>query len=1014
VEKHPKFTRETMFISTKNRKNFAISGFALLILVFVAFDGLYAQSGGGTSAKAVPGQLIIKLAPVEGFEALNKSRVPGQRTVFSAEQTLEAVQSALAAYQLTEVNQAMTKSTFEELRVEQLQRVAPGQLPTEVSDDLVRTYFLNYASDVDPFYLASKIQSIPGVEYAEPQVEMELHYDPNDPLYGTNGQNYFEIQRFNRAWNLTKSSRDIIIAIVDSGVDYKHPDLRDNLWRNPDPGRAKRLFPGVFSAVENDTIGWNFWASGPISNPVQNANPIGTAQSHGTHVAGIAAAISDNGIGLASAGFNSTYMPVRAGGTEEAPRSIGYGYQGILYAAVNGAHVINCSFGSDFNSQFGEDVINIATELGSVIVGSAGNNNNEVLNYPAAYENVLSVASVVTSTRAKSSFSSYGYSVDVAATGSSILSTVFNNSYALNSGTSMSAPVVSGLAALVVHQHPTWTAERVIGQIRGTATSTVYLQNPMYTDKLGGGLIDAEKAIAGLVPVIRIAEARFVNEDGLKLGIDEEGFIELDLVNYGQGSRNLSYSIVNTNQTANLLTGNGIITQLFAEGTETTIRVPVTITENALQGELPLFKVQFVDDENAYVDFRYIRFENLLVETHDANMVIVSATSTGAIGFNRTVFGDTGVGFIPIREVNGSLQELGNMLYESGVIIETNLDENVHMLTNVRETNYPPSMFNPIKLFEISDMSDGQSGLAYFDSENEMGRPHAEIRMETFAFDDPALEQSLLVYYHIRNVDPSRLAMNDTYVGMFSDWDVGNYSNNRVRYNAADSVMVLEDPTSPSLPFVTVAHLGGISSAMAIDNAYEGTVDSLNFGIYYSTTNSAFDGFTPDEKSWSLKAGLGKNAQTPSDVSLVNASGPFTIRYNQEITVGFVFSFGDTEADLIEQVRAARQRGVYQTTPNFNAPRVPVFIPTEIAIAGNYPNPFNPTTNLLIDMERPGRAIVEIYDLMGRKVSTIFDEELNNRRYEVIFDGTGLASGVYVAVLRTDQGVKTRKITLLK
>lgn len=1005
-----------MFLSTNYRKNFAAFGFILFLATFSAFGSLFAQAGSTIGTETVPGQLIIKLVSTEEFQQLNKSNVPGRQSVYSSTQTLEAVRSVMSGYDLVDLTQVMSSESYEDLRIDRLQRIAPGQLPTEVSDDLVRTYFLSYNSDIDPFYLASKIKSIPGIEYAEPQVLMELHYEPNDPLFGTNGQDYFEIQKIDRAWDLTKSSRDIIIAIVDSGVDYNHPDLRSNLWRNPDPGRAKRLVPGLFSAVENDTIGWNFWASGPITNPTQNADPMGTAQSHGTHVAGIAAAVSDNGIGLASAGFNSTYMPVRAGGTVEAPRSIGFGYQGILYAAVNGAHVINCSFGSDFNSQFGEDVVNVATELGSVIVGSAGNGNNEVPNYPAAYENVLSVASVVTSSRVKSSFSTFGYAVDVSATGSGILSTVFNNNYALNSGTSMAAPVVSGLAALVVQQHPTWSAERVLGQIRGTADKALYLFNQTLTDKLGGGLINGEMAITGLVPYIRITDVKFVNESGSKLGLNEDGFVELTVTNLGEGSLNLSFLITNVNNTADLGFDRGNTTALFQEGEETTLRIPLNINENALTGEVPLFRIEFIDDLNSYSDFRYFRYENLFVDTHEANLVKVSATSTGAIGFNRTVLGDTGVGFIPIREVNGTRLELGNMLYESGIIIETNLDEKIHLLTNVRETNFPPRMFNPIELFEISELpgSAGQSGLAVFDSENQEGRPRAEIRMETFAFDDDELNQSLLVYYHIRNVDPSRLAMNDTYFGVFSDWDAGNYSNNTIRYNAQDSIMILEDPTSESIPFLTVAHLGGISSAMAINNAYEGQVDSLNFGIYYSTSNPAFDGFTQIEKSWSLKAGLGKTNQNPSDVSLVNASGPFTIRYNQEVTVGFVFSFGNTESDLIDQVRAARNRGVYRTTPNFNAPRVPVFIPTEIAIAGNYPNPFNPTTNLLIDMERPGRAIVEVYDLMGRKVGTIFDEFLNNRRYEVIFDGTNLASGVYVAVLRTDQGVRTRKVTLLK
>lgn len=1003
-----------MFISINNRRELRISAMLIILFIFSAFGSLYSQSGGGRDAEFVSGQLIVKIASSERFDVLNKSRISGQPMLFSAGQTLEAISSAMSAYDLSDVNQVMTSSSYEELRVERLQRTLPGALPSTLSDDLVRTYFLSFSSDVDPVFIARKISMIPGVEYAEPQPVMELHYQPNDPLFGSNGQNYFFLQKFPEAWEITKSSRDIVIAIVDSGVDYNHPDLRGNLWRNPDPGRAKRMVPGIFNAVENDTIGWNFWASGPINNPTQSANPIGTAQSHGTHVAGIAAAMTDNGTGIASAGFNSSYMAVRAGGTEEAPRSIGFGYQGILYAAVNGAHVINCSFGSTFNSQFGADVVTLATELGSVIVGSAGNNNDEVPNFPASYQNVLSVASVVTTNSTKSSFSTYGFGVDVSATGSSILSTVFNNEYALNSGTSMSAPVAAGLAALVVHRYPDWSPERVLGQIRGTANPALYNSNPNFTDKLGVGLLDAEKALTTPVPYIRITDVKFVNQNGSKLGLNEDGFIELSLVNLGQGTSNLRYSISNTNQTASLLFGIGSTSALNTTGSEAMIRIPVVITEEVLKGAVPNFKIQVGVDPLNYLDNIYFRYENLFVDTHDANLVRVSATSTGAIGFNRSVLGDTGVGFIPLRETNGVLQELGNMLYESGVMIQTNLDENIHMLTNVRETIFPPMMFKPIDLIGIGPVNGGQKGVAFFETDTQGGRPKAEIRMETYAFEDQALNKSLLVYYHIRNVDPTRYAMNDTYVGVFSDWDAGNYSNNLVRYNAADSVMIVEDPTSSSIPFLTVAHLGGISSAMAINNAYEGPVDSLNFGVYYSQTNPAFDGFTEQEKSWSLRAGRGKVTQNPTDVSLVNASGPFTIRYNQEITVGFVFSFGNTEAELIQQVRAARQRRVYNTTPNFNSPRVPVFIPTEVAIASNYPNPFNPSTNILIDMERPGRAIVEVYDMMGRKIGTIFDENLINRRYEVPFDGSNLASGVYVVVLRTDQGIRTRKITLMK
>jgi len=978
---------------------------------------LFAQTNRISVGEVVPGQLVFKISNSQEFGFLNNKSVSGQFDRFSPTQTLREVESSLATYGYEAMTQVITRASFEEVRLESLQKLSPERLISEPSDDLVRTYFVRYNSEVDPFYLAGKLQSIPGVEYAEPRVQMEMTYTPNDPLFGQNGQNYFEGQRFLQAWDVTRASRDIVIAIVDSGVDYTHPDLKDNLWRNPEPGRAKRIFPELFNSVVNDTIGWNFWASGPASNPTQNANPIGTAQSHGTHVAGIAAAVSDNGVGLASAGFNSTYMAVRAGGTEDAPRAIGFGYEGILYAAVNGADVINCSFGSDFNSMFGNDVVNFATDLGSVVIGAAGNSNNEVLFYPAAYENVLSVASVVTGGGSKSSFSSYGYFVDVSSTGSSILSTVFNGNYALNSGTSMAAPVVAGLAALVRHQFPDWSPRRVMGQIRGTGNNTIYGSNPTYMDKLGTGLLNAERAVTDPVPYIRVIDVRFVSAEGSgndKLGLNEAGFMELTLVNFGEGSSVMTYQVTNTNQTATVAGGVGTTTALSSTGSEVVIRIPITINDGALAGAIPEFRVGFRDTQMTYEDFRYVRYENLFVDTHDANRVRVSATSNGAIGFYRTSQGDTGVGFIPIVETSIGLQELGNMLYEAGIMIETNIDNEVHMLTNVRETNLPPQMFRPTTLFGIEEDPGIQSGFASFNTNLQPGKPLMEVKMRTFAIDSPLLDQSLLVYYTIRNADPSRLAMNDTYVGMFADWDIGNYGSNRVRYRTQDSLMVVEDPTSAHLPYFTLAHLGGISSALAINNAYEGAPDSLNFGIYYSASNSSFDGFTLEEKRWSLKAGLGKTSQPPSDVSLVTASGPFTIRYNQEITVGFIFSFGQSEEALASQVRSARMLNLINTTPNFNAPRVPVFIPTEVSIAGNYPNPFNPTTNILIDMERPGRAIVEVYDIMGRKISTIFDERLNNRRYEVVFDGTGLASGIYVVVLRTDQGVRTRTITLLK
>lgn len=986
----------------------------IVVLALTWTSSVVSQGINSSLNEILPGHIMVKLASDAEYEQLNKSSVdrPFDK-LFSRVETRAEIENLMRTFGLEEMSQILSNVAFNELRLEQLQKNRMGVDEMLLADDLIRTYQIRFSADVDPYFIASKISQLPGVIYAEPKLIMELAYVPNDPLFNSSGQNYFQYQKFTTAWEVTRSSRDIVIAIVDSGVDYTHPDLKDNLWRNDDPGRAKRVFPNIFDEVVNDTIGWNFWASGPASRPVQNSDPRGTAQSHGTHVAGIAAAVSDNDIGIASAGFNSTYMAIRAGGTDDQPRSIGFGYEGILYAAINEADIINCSFGSGSYSEFGKDVVDFATNLGSVIIAAAGNSNNDDMFYPAAYENVLSVGSVLNGTGEKSGFSNYGIFVDVVATGSGILSTVFNSEYSLNSGTSMSAPVVAGLAALVKHQFPDWSARRILGQIRGTANENVYAANGSYIDGMGKGVIDAFKAVKMPVPYIRVVDKQFVNESGEKLGLSEEGFMKLEIVNYGASTQGLTYQISNTNQTAQVTRASGTIGSL-ATFESTTVQIPVQLTETVLVGVMPTFKVLLRDTQVGYDDFRYVTYENLFVDTHDANRVHVSATSNGAIGFHRTIDATSGIGFVPYYESNGSLLEVGNVLYESGLMIETNIDEKVHLMSNVREKNVPSAIFRPSELFSIQELPNGdQTGYTMFTPDLNPGYPGLKIEMETYSFTDSELNRSLLVYYIIENVDPSQLALNDTYVGLFADWDIGNYSNNSINYRAADSLLIVSAPNSP-YPFVTIGHLGGISSAFTINNAYSGEVDSLNFGIYYSAGSADNIGFTNQYKSWSLKAGLGNIRQDGTDVSMVSASGPFTIKYGEKIQIGFVYSFGETIEILTAQVQAARQRNVMNSTPNFNKPRVPVFIPDEIAIAGNYPNPFNSMTNILIDLERPGRAVVEIYDIMGRKVGTILETYLNNRRYEVPYDASSLSSGVYVVVLRTDQGIRTHKITLVK
>jgi thermitase len=217
------------------------------------------------------------------------------------------------------------------------------------------------------------------------------------------------------AWDITKGSSSVIIAIVDTGVELTHPDL------------ASKLVPGT-DVINGD------------SDPTDD-------NGHGTHCAGIAAAMTNNGLGIAGVAPNCSIMPVKV------LDSSGSGYlstiaQGIRWAVDHGAKVISLSLGSTSQTQTLQDAVTYATSNGALVVAAAGNDNSSAKLYPAACTGALSVGAV-NSNDSRASFSNYGSWVSVAAPGVNILSCWTGSQYANASGTSMATPHVAGLAALL-------------------------------------------------------------------------------------------------------------------------------------------------------------------------------------------------------------------------------------------------------------------------------------------------------------------------------------------------------------------------------------------------------------------------------------------------------------------------------------------------------------------------------------------------------------------------------------
>jgi len=335
--------------------------------------------------------------------------------------------------------------------------------------------FTNYSSVESIIQELSKNQDI---EYAEKIPLDKTTLVPNDPQYNVQ----WHLSKINAAaaWNYFSTGSNITIAIVDDAVQRSHPDIAPNLWVNP--GEI------VGNGIDDDGNGYiddiNGWDAASNTN---SPDPPGDAFDHGTHVAGIASAATNNNTGLSSIGFSCKLMCVKATSSASAVTA---GYAGVLYAANSGAKIINMSWGGTGSSLTNENVINYAVGKGCILVAAAGNDNIASLFYPAAYPNVISVASTATNDT-KSSFSNYGPWIKVSAPGSSILSTEVNDSYGNKSGTSMASPMVAGLLGLMKSLNPTMPNGDLVNCLYSSCDPV-----QSFGGQMGAGRINAAQAMA--------------------------------------------------------------------------------------------------------------------------------------------------------------------------------------------------------------------------------------------------------------------------------------------------------------------------------------------------------------------------------------------------------------------------------------------------------------------------------------------------------------------------------------
>lgn len=387
----------------------------------------------------------------------------------------------------------------------------------------IQTVRLRKGADLEK--ALERYRNSPAVEYAGPNHVLRIAAQrwPNDPIL-LNGWDYLDpgfiilyqwglyndgsgsgfgpggLPRADikapEAWAVETGRPDVVIAVLDTGIDYTHPDLAGKVWTNPPEIPANGIDDDANGFVD-DWRGWDFANSD--NDPWDDHEDSGMAVQHGTFVSAIAAASTNDGVGMAGVSWGSPVMALKV------MDSSGYGLEddaaaAVVYAADNGAKIINMSL-------TGEDVpalrtaIQYARQKGCLVVAASGNSGTSADTYPASYPEVLSVGATneydqrCTAADWGQGGSNYGSYLDVMAPGNNILSATSMmepQGYFVLPGTSAAAPFVAGVAALVWSRYPDWTAQQVFNQIVRTCDDLGTAGWDMFT---GWGRVNAYRAL---------------------------------------------------------------------------------------------------------------------------------------------------------------------------------------------------------------------------------------------------------------------------------------------------------------------------------------------------------------------------------------------------------------------------------------------------------------------------------------------------------------------------------------
>jgi serine protease len=897
------------------------------------------------------------------------------------------------ACQLTDISLEELEPLKKQLGVEKLFKKYPNaQLPlnntrsasNSFSDrqvDITKVYEWNYTSEINVLKAVVLLQRTGLFEYVEPAYIHEVFFTPNDALVGK--QYHLENIRAFEAWDIDTGSADVTVGIVDTGVDWDHPDLVNALRYNEnDP------IDGIdndSNGLVDDYRGWNFHDG--------NNDPDEKSWSHGTHVAGLAGASTNNGIGVIGTSYSSKVLAIKAGSFSQ----ITAGYEGLQYAADMGCEVINCSWGSSVPSAAGLDVVRYAVfNQNAVITGGAGNGNSDQKFYPASFQEVISVGGTDT-INDKYDASNYNFDVDILAPGTLVFSTK-NGTYDTESGTSMSAPIVAGAAALLLSRFPDLSPMQVKAHLENTADASVLEREAMlpFSERLGAGLLDMRAMLDTVAsPYITAEEIVFTDNDNGAFNLGDEIEVGFELVNYLAPSQSITVILrpIDTNNNVQMIdsvwTLGALGTNQRANNYTSPFRFKL-INENGPYNQTLVFRILISDGTYSNQEFAETIIKPDYLNVNENN-IFSTITSNGNIGYTGEFF-RKGDGF--------EHSVIGEVLYEGGLMIGYQSPVRKQVVDRIRGTGAIDRDFtSKTEIVEVlpQGLEAFRAEGSFVDTSATLDEIGLEIHQAVTAYADEGHENYIILQYDV--INKSGADLDSIYVGYFADWDIENPSKNR-----AYTIYPVK------LGYVSNIYLNDFSAGIQllsdqffnsymIDNGFDGAG-----GVHPYDS----DGYSTDDKFLSLTSNrydAGSMSGGNDVIQTISTKGQF-LAANDTLSVRFAILAAETSGLL--------QQAAYNAFDRENGYRPGQNIDGDFGFVNAYPMPMDNYFTLEFDLKESIDFNYQIIDIQGKILESRENLSFYQGRNRARIDVSGLSSGVFFMKITSDSFEYTLPIEKLK